>query len=176
MAHAVAMATHLGHEGHVDHTQLQASVDQGSMGHDQVDGPVRAASPASLEADYNGTLDQLSKFKCSACAFCSMSAAPAANVVFSEAVQTDDFVAPLIFRTVPVFLTDGPDRPPSLPACPTRSSHSSAWWRGKVARPTSTSAARSACPCSTRCCCHHACTWSTPSNSNSGCAWRAMSS
>ncbi|MES2886907.1 MAG: hypothetical protein V4739_02745 [Pseudomonadota bacterium] len=115
MAQAVAgAADHTPEEG-LHHAQGSTAVEHGNVPYAHGDAQIHVAALPSLEPGDEAPLtqlDQLSKFKCSACAFCCTSAAPPADVIFSEAVQIDDFVAPLIPRTVPVFLTDGPDRPP----------------------------------------------------------------
>jgi hypothetical protein len=70
------------------------------------------AHAASTTADDQGSLGDLGQHQCSTCAACCAGTAlpMATPVIAAPAEPTTVFVAPGV--TVPVFATDGPDRPP----------------------------------------------------------------
>ena len=77
-----------------------------------------AASMSHASGDHpqfgSDELGKLGNFKCSGCASCCAAAALPSTVIRLDALAATDFVAPRIPSTVPVFLTDGPDRPPRI--------------------------------------------------------------
>ncbi len=77
-------------------------------------GPEHGTSQKHHATSASDSLQNLAKFKCSACAPCCGAAALPAAIFTFDAFMSADLPAPVMLSTAPVFLTDGPERPPRL--------------------------------------------------------------
>jgi hypothetical protein len=110
-ARMAQMSDHLQHEvaeGKAHHHETSsAPADVGSVqpSHESLsDLPVGSESP----------LDKVAKFKCSACAACCTATAIPTSVYTFDACASTSLQASVSMSLAPVFLTEGPERPPRL--------------------------------------------------------------
>ena len=108
--HRMAGASEHGHHEHVDVLSLstvETHQARAILFQATVADPVKAS-----QQDEHGSLIEVAKFKCSACAACCTAAViPAHSIVFASVTPTE-FFAPLELSGLAAFSTEGPERPP----------------------------------------------------------------
>lgn len=92
-----------GTDGHHHDAVASASAGLSNAAHAGVDGHATSA---------DSRLHKVGKVTCSACASCCTAAAMPASILTFDASVPADLPVPHLYSTVPVFLTDGPERPP----------------------------------------------------------------
>ena len=108
-ARMAQMSDHLQHEvaeGAAHHHETgPASADVG-------DAQPSQESLSELSAGSESPLDKIAKFKCSACAACCTATAIPTSVYTFDACESTSLQASVLMSMAPVFLTEGPERPP----------------------------------------------------------------
>lgn len=108
--HRVAGASEHVHHEHVDAPSL--SMVETHQGNAALFWATVAKPIEASQQHEHGSLIEVAKFKCSACAACCTAAAiPAHSIVFTSVTPTE-FFAPLELSGLAAFSTEGPERPP----------------------------------------------------------------